>query len=169
LDSTVGAATAPTNALAVSARYTSSAPALTANQAIMQQCDSAGTQFVRPYRRSQYKATPITITASTTPVTIVAAQGANIFADITGLIVTVTAAATTATGFTVTLTDGTANYVFDMDTGALATASADPTILVIPFPSPLPATTANTAWTLASSSATPTVHAVATFINNLAN
>jgi hypothetical protein len=169
MDSTVGAATAPTNALATSTRYTSSAPALTANQAIMVQCDSAGTQFVRPYRRSQYKATPVTITASTSPVTAAAAQGANIFADITGFYVTVTTAATTATTFTITLSDGTANYVFDLDTGALATASADPTILNFSFPSPLPATTANTAWTATSSSATPTMHIVTTFINNLAN
>lgn len=169
MDSTVGAATAPTNALATSVRYTSSAPALTANQAVMVQSDSAGTVFVRPYRRSQYKATPVTITASTTPVTAVAAQGAAVFADVTGFFVTVTTAATTATAFTITLSDGTANYVFDLDTGALATASADPTILSLAFPSPLPATTANTAWTATSSSATPTMHIVTTFIINIAN
>lgn len=169
LDAVTTAATSPANGIAVLGRYNTANPALTNGQTAAIQVDSAGTAFVRPYRRSQYKATPVTITASTTPVTAVAAQGANIFADITGFFVTVTAAATTATAFTITLSDGTVSYVFDLDTGALATSSADPTILSLPFPSPLPATTANTAWTATSSSATPTMHIVTTFIVNIAN
>lgn len=169
IDGVVGAGTAPTVGLGQLVRYVATAPAMTANQTVSEQADSAGTVFVRPYRRSQYKATASTITASTSPVTAVAAQGASIFADVTGFTVTVTTAATTATAFTITLSDGTANYVFDLDTGALATAAAAPTVLVVPFPSPLPATTANTAWTVTSSSATPTMHVVTNFVNNLAN
>lgn len=169
IDASLGAGTAPADGLGQLVRYVSTAPALTANQTVSEQADSAGTIFTRPYRRSQYKATASTITASTSPVTAVAAQGASIFADVTGFTVTVTTAATTATAFTITLSDGTANYVFDLDTGALATAAAAPTVLVVPFPSPLPATTANTAWTVTSSSATPTMHVVTNFVNNLAN
>ena len=42
LDSTIGAATAPTNALAISSVYQTTIPALTAGQAVAVQCDTTG-------------------------------------------------------------------------------------------------------------------------------
>ena len=74
---------------------------------------------------------------------------------------TTTPAATVSLPFTLTLSDGTATYVWDMETGALATSSADGTLLNLAFNPPLPATTAATAWTIATNVATVTVHAVA--------
>jgi hypothetical protein len=96
------------------------------------------------------KATTCTTEAATT---ILAAQAAGIFADITTIVLTATGA--TAAAFTVTLGDGTAGYIYDMTTGA---ATSTGTQININFQPPLPATSAATAWTLAMSSAT-TVHA----------
>jgi hypothetical protein len=55
LDSTIGAATAPTNALATSAVYQTTVPALTAGQAVAVQADSTGSTFVNiEGRRATY-------------------------------------------------------------------------------------------------------------------
>jgi hypothetical protein len=53
LDSTIGAATAPTNALATSAVYQTTVPALTAGQAAARQCDTTGSAYVNTTGRSQ--------------------------------------------------------------------------------------------------------------------
>jgi hypothetical protein len=46
LDSTIGAATAPTNALATSAVFQSTIPVLTTGQAVAAQCDTTGSRYV---------------------------------------------------------------------------------------------------------------------------
>jgi hypothetical protein len=56
LDSTIGAATAPTNALAISGVYQTTVPALTAGQAVAQQCDTTGAIWVnKDSRRQSYR------------------------------------------------------------------------------------------------------------------
>jgi hypothetical protein len=164
LDGTVVAGTAPTNALATLVVNQTTAPSLTTGQSVAAQADYVGSQFVKPYRRSQSVAGAATITTSTSPVTLIAAQASGIFADIGSLVITVAAGAVSNTSFTVTLSDGTASYIFDVFTGSLATITDSPTVVSANFNPPIPATSAATAWTVTSSSATPTLHCVATAV-----
>lgn len=159
LDGTaVTPATAPTNGVATLVVNETTAPSLTNGQSVGVQGDYVGNIFTRPFRRSQTVAQSSVINASTSPVTCLAAQGAGIFADISTFVLTITAAATTDLGFTVTLSDGTASYVFDLNTGSLGTGTGDPNNpLVLLLPVPLPATSANTAWTITSSVSTGVV------------
>lgn len=140
--------------------YQAVSPQLANAQTTQMQCDFAGSHFVKPYRRSQTVAAKSVITNSAVAVTALPAQAAGIFADISSLIVTVTPAATVSLPFTLTLSDGTATYVWDMETGALATSPADGTLLNLAFNPPLPATTTATAWTIATNVATVVVHGV---------
>jgi hypothetical protein len=142
-------------------QYSGSAPPVSFGQYIPLQTDYAGSLFVKPIRRSTTAASTAIISSSSAAVTVMPAQAAGIFADISSLVVTTTPAATVSLPFTLTLSDGTATYVWDMETGALATSSADGTLLNLAFNPPLPATTAATAWTIATNVATVTVHAVA--------
>lgn len=72
LDSTIGAATAPTNALAISGVYQSTIPALTAGQAVAIQVDTTGSQNVNLEGR---KATYSAVANSTSTATFTAAAG----------------------------------------------------------------------------------------------
>jgi hypothetical protein len=150
-DGPITAAGAPANGLAVLHVYESTAPALTTGQSVAAQCDSAGSLFVKPLRRSQTvsKATTIITTGATS---ILAAQAAGTFADISSLIVSA-ADTTSRSPFTITLSDGTNSYIYDMDSNA----SAGCQFMNLVFNPPLPATSAATAWTLNLSVAT-TVH-----------
>ena len=85
-----------------------------------------------------------------------ATPAAATFADLSQLIITVGAIATTAIAFTATLSDGTNTYIYDMDTGVIASGGADP--LIINFNPPLPATSAATGWTIALSVNTVVAH-----------
>jgi hypothetical protein len=158
LDSAIGPASAPTNGIAVLGTYKNSLPAPSNSQSLMLQMDYGGSLFVKPLRRSESVAQATTIASSSSATTVLAAQATGIFADISNLIITVTPAATTNLAFTATLSDGTNSYIYDMDTGGLATSVADPTQININFNPPLPATSAATAWTIALSVATVTVH-----------
>jgi hypothetical protein len=109
------------------------------------QCDSWGDLFVKPYRRSQIVSKPTTIT-TTAVTTIMAAQAAGIFADISTLIVTATSSATAA-AFTVTLSDGTLSYIYDMNVDNAVGSQQ----INLCFDPPLSASSAATAWTLTSS------------------
>src|SRR5271157_75080 len=151
MDAVITAATAPANALAILSVNNTTAPSLTTGQSVALQSDYQGSIFIKPYRRGQTvsKATTCTTTAATT---ILAAQAAGIFADISTIVITVTGAA--AAAFTVTLSDGTNSYIYDMTTG---TATSTGTQVNITFNPPLPAASAATAWTLAMSAAN-TVH-----------
>jgi hypothetical protein len=158
LDAVITAATAPTDGLATLVVYNSTSPSLTTGQSVAKQGDYVGSQFVKPYRRSQTVAQATTIAASTTKTTVLAAQAAGVFADISTLIMTVVPGATVDTAFTAILTDGTNNYTISMDTGALGTAVGVPAPINITFNPPLPATTAATVWSVTLSSSTPTVY-----------
>lgn len=158
LDAVVTAATAPANGLATLVENVTTAPSLTTGQTVAAQADYEGSLFVKPYRRGQTVTKATTIASSSSATTVLAAQASGIFADISNLIITVTPAASTDLAFTATLSDGTNSFLYDMDTGALATATADPTTININFNPPLPATTAATAWTITLSVATVTVH-----------
>lgn len=155
LDSVTTAATTPANALAVSVANVTTAPSLTTGQSVAAQGDYQGSLFVKPYRRGQTvrQATTISATGATT---ILAAQAAGIFADISTLIISVTPQATTASSFTATLSDGTFTCIFDF-IAQVTTANGTTPPAVLIFDPPLTATTAATAWTL-NLSATNTVH-----------
>ncbi len=127
------------------------APSLVAGQSVNMQCDYQGGLFVKPYRRGQTKAQGTALHATLVATTVMAAQAAGIFADISAIVITTVPAATTDLSFTTTLSDGTASYVFNLDTGALATATADPSLFQLNFDPPLPATSAATAWTMTNS------------------
>lgn len=156
MDAVTTAATTPASGVATLVANVTTPPSLTTGQSVVAQADYVGSHFVKPYRRSQTVAQATTINA-TGATTVLAAQAAGVFADISNLIITVVPGATVDVAFTVTLSDGTNNFIYDLDTGALATAPADPTQININFNPPLPATTAATAWTLNESSA-QTIH-----------
>lgn len=149
---TIGNAVAATGIAASAAygEYLSTAPAPTTGQYSSLQTDYTGSLFVKPYRRSQTVA-QATACTTTAPTTVLAAQAAGIFADITTLILTVLAVAVDV-NFTVTLSDGTISHVFNLNTGGVTSPSPG-TQLAVSFNPPLPATTAATAWTLAMSTA----------------
>src|SRR4029077_4485162 len=149
------AATAPANGVAVLVNNVTTAPSLTTGQSVMAQADYQGSLFVKPIRRGQTKSAATTISA-TGATTILAAQAAGIFADISTLIISVTPQASTASSFTVTVSDGTVSYIFDM-VAQVTTANATTPPINLVFNPPLPATTAATAWT-ANMSATNTIH-----------
>jgi hypothetical protein len=155
LDALITAATAPAAGLAMLSVNQTTPPSLTTGQSVALQSDYTGSIFVKPYRRSETVAQATTIASSAAATTVLAAQAAAIFADINTLVITATAALTTDLQFTATLSDGTASYIFDMETGTIATPASP---LVISFNPPISATTAATAWTIALSVATVTVH-----------
>jgi hypothetical protein len=156
LDGPIAAGAAPTRGLATISQYSTTAPAPTNAQVMAVQSDSSGSIFVKPIRRSETVVKATTITNSTTATTVVTAQAAGIFADVSSLVITVTPAATTALVFTATLSDGTNSYIYDMDTGTVASSVGFPINII--FNPPLIATTAATAWTITLSVNTVTVH-----------
>lgn len=158
LDGVITAATAPVNGLMTLAVNRTTAPSLTTGQSVGAQCDYQGSLFVKPYRRGQTVSQYTNIASSSAATTILAAQGTGIFADISTLIVTVTPAAATAIQFTATLSDGTKSYVYDLDTGITAATGSEGVGLNFSFNPPMPASSANTVWTLALSVATVTVN-----------
>jgi hypothetical protein len=138
--------------------YLSTAPAPTTGQYSALQTDYVGSLFIKHARRSETLSQATTIASSSASTTVLASGGANIFTDISNLIVTVTTAATTSIPFTVTLSDGTKSFIYDMETGSLTTNAPSP--LALAFDPPLAASSAATVWTIALSVATVTVHIV---------
>jgi hypothetical protein len=127
------------------------------NNVIVLQTNSAASLFVKPYRRNETIAKATTISLTLTAATVVAASGSGLlFTDLCSIFISTTPAATTALVFTATLSDGTASYIFDMDTGTVASSVGAP--INITFNPPLKATTANVIWTLQLSVNTVTVH-----------
>jgi len=94
-----------------------------------------------------------TITSSTTATTVVTAPGASVFADLTHL--TITNGSATAT--TVTLSDGTKSYVYNVPGGGGLTTNFNP---------PKPATTANVAWTAACGTSVASIYINAVYVKN---
>src|SRR5579864_26270 len=148
---TIGNAVAATGIAAHASygEYLSTAPAPTTGQYSALQTDNAGSLFVKNTRRSQTAAQGTTITTTTTATAVTATPAASTFADLSQLIITVTPIAGTAIAFTATLSDGTNTYIYDLDTGVIATGGGD--LLVANFNPPLPATSAATGWTVALS------------------
>jgi len=167
LDATLAAGTSPTNGLGIVAQYNTTVPAPTAAQTVGLQCAPNGSLLTQPFRRSQIKMATGSI-ASTTAATLLAAQGAGIFADLKSLVLTLSAE-TTAAYITVNISDGTNTYEFGFSSEAVGTAGSGAWPVPINWDVPIPATTANTAWTIALSAADATVRYVAQFINQTAN
>jgi hypothetical protein len=162
--------TGPTNTLQVGGEYKSAAPTPSTGQLLYLEMDPAGDVMTRNYRRSQIVAQATTIASSASATTVLSAQAASTYADIANFGITVTPAASTAIQFTATLSDGTASYIFDCDTGVTAaTGGYTGGCVEKNFNPPLPATSAATAWTVALSVATVTVHITVTAIKQLAN
>jgi hypothetical protein len=153
LDGVITVATAPANALATLSVNQTTAPSLAAGQSVALQSDYQGSVFVKPYRRGQTvsKATTIAVNTITT---VLAAQAAGIFADISEFILTATPIATSV-ATTATLSDGTNSYIFDFIPGTATALGSDP--IIFEFNPPLPAASAATAWTVTMSTAN-TVH-----------
>jgi hypothetical protein len=103
--------------------------------------------------RSSVDRKATTITSSTSATTVVAAAGSGVYADISSLIVT--NSSTTAT--LVTLSDGTVSFVYSVPAGSGFT---------MPFSPPLPATSANTAWTLACGTSVASVYCNVVYVKN---
>jgi hypothetical protein len=154
----IAAATAPLSGVMTLAENVTTAPSLTTGQSVAAQCDYQGSLFVKPFRRGQTKAQATTITNTSAATTVLAAAAAGIFSDISALVVTPTAQST-GVAFTITLSDGTNNYVFDMNTGSTTSLVIQPP-LALDFNPPIAASTAATAWTIALSSNAVTVHIV---------
>jgi hypothetical protein len=159
LDAVTTATTTPANGLATLVANVTTAPSLTTGQSVAAQCDWGGSLFVKPIRRQNTTSKATTIAASASATTILAAQAAGVFADISNIIITVTptAGATAGVTFTATLSDGTNSYIFDMNTGNDSTTTiagnpGDP--INIQFNPPLPAASAATAWTQTNSVST---------------
>ncbi len=146
------------------ATYNSAAPVPTVGFPVAAQADGYGNRFVAPYRRSQTVPAPGNI-ASATPATLVAAQGVGIFADLSVLVLTMREGTTANIFFAVLISDGTNSYRFNFMSQDVTTFQ--PTAgLSMTFNPPLKAANANTAWTIALSSATdaPSVDYVANFV-----
>jgi hypothetical protein len=142
----ITAATAPTTGNAVLSVNNTTAPSLTTGQSVALQCDYEGNIFTKNCRHSQIATQGTTISASVAATSIMPAQTA-LYADISMLVFTVAPIATTAIDFTVTLSDGSSTYVFNMNTGVTATGTGS-TSLVMPFNPPLRASSTATAWTV---------------------
>jgi hypothetical protein len=102
MDSTIGAATAPANALAISGVYQTTVPALTAGQAVAQQVDTTGSHYVNTtgrsatYRMAVKSFTPV---ASASSPTFSIQGSASKTVRITRIVVTTSVITGTATPF----------------------------------------------------------------------
>lgn len=152
---TAAAATATGNPVRVGAiARTTNPTAVTDGQVSNVMTDKVGRMVVvQGHARDLVGKQATTITSSTTATTIIGAQGASVFADITSL--TVTNGSATAT--TVTLSDGTFSAVYNVPGGGG---------FVNTFSPPLPATAANVAWTLTCGTSVASIYVVAVFVRN---
>jgi hypothetical protein len=163
----LGAGTAPSYMEVVGGQYNSSAPAPSAGQTLGLQLAPNGSLVVQGFRRSQMGVATGNI-ASTTAATMISAAGSGVYTDIVSLVLTLSAE-TTAAYITVNVSDGTNTYKFGIASEAVGTAGAGAGNLVINFPVPLPATSANTAWTIALSAADATVQYTVIYVKQTAN
>lgn len=157
---TIAAAAAPNSGLAVLTVYNTAAPAPTSGQSMAAQSDYAGSVFTIK-RRAQSKANTLQLAGGGTG-TLLAAQAAGIFADLSGLVITFSSAvAAGGTGaYPMALTDGTTTYQFNMFIG---TNAAVPPIIVL-FDPPLPAGGAAAPWTIRGLSTIATANIIGNFV-----
>lgn len=148
--------------------YNSSAPALVSGGVAAVQLDAYGNTFVNVSRRSQVVPETGNI-ASATAATLCPAQGAGIFADLATLVLSLREGATANVFFGVNISDGTKTYRFNFMSQDVTTFQPGAPFSVC-FDPPMPATTANIAWTIALTSATdtPSVDYIATFVKQQA-
>lgn len=133
---------------------TANPTAVTDGQASNVMTDKVGRQVVvQGHVREQVDRKATTITSSTSVTTVVAAGGSGVFTDITSLIIM----NSSATATLVTLSDGTVSYVYYLGAGSGFT---------MPFNPPLPATTANTAWTLTCGTSVASVYCNVVYVDN---
>ena len=144
--------TPPANALQTSAIAATALPAATtATKTVVPMADKFGRQ-VLVLQGDRALFTPFSVqSTAASPATLLASGGAGVFTDITELILTNEGAATI-----VSISDGTITYKF-----ALAANGG----LTKTFATPLPATSAATAWTI-SNSAAVNVDVVGVAVNN---
>lgn len=136
---TIAAGAAPNSGIAVLAVYNTAAPAPTSGQSAALQSDWSGNLFTAKRRSNSISA----VVAVTGTQTLLAAQAAGVFADLAGVVISISSV--TATGFcTYNLSDGTIVYPFVFDLSSLTIPSAQPFSAV--FDPPLPATTTATPW-----------------------
>lgn len=135
-------------------------------QAITFQANSRHTPHSRSvlkgHRRSQIITQATAITSSSVQ-TILAAQ-TGFYTDITNLIITTTSV-NASTPFTVSITDGTNTYLFDLNPDQAVGSNT----ISIPFNPPLPAASSGHIWQQTNSSATPTTHTTVVAVKQAAN
>jgi hypothetical protein len=148
--------------------YNSAAPIPAAGAASPVQVDAYGNIFVNEIRRSQVVPATGNI-ASATAATLLAAQGAGIFADMSSLVLTLREGATANIFFGVLVSDGTNSYRFNFLAQDVTTQPPS-SPFQLSFNPPIPAHAANTAWTIALTSATdsPSVDYIAVFVKQQA-
>lgn len=156
LASSTTASTVPSNAMFVGNRAATANPtAVTDGQLVGAMVDKLGRRaVVLNHVRDMVVTSATTITNTITATSVLAAQGSNVFGDITSL--TITNASATAT--TATLSDGTKSYIY-----AIASNGG----ITLQFTTPLPATSSNTAWTVALGVNTVTMYVNIVAVKNL--
>lgn len=147
------AATVPANAILQGLRAATAYPtAVTDGQLVAPMADKAGRHAVVINAPRDLIGTASVNASAASATSLIAAAGANIFTDIASLVIT----NETSTATIVSVTDGTTTYKF-----ALAANGG----IVLNFPTPLPAATANTAWTCGNS-ATVALDYVVVYVKN---
>lgn len=149
------AATAPTTAFEEGTIASTSLPtAVTNGQLVGAMGDKFGRTVVIPQAtRDIMGIANLTITASTSPTSLIVAAGSGIFTDITDLSIV----NTSGTATEVDISDGTNIYYFYVPAGDMRGAV---------YQVPCPATTANTAWTATTLTSVSSVKISAKYIKN---
>ena len=155
------AATVPAGALLSGARAQNANPtAVTNGQMVAIAADLAGRIITTPLNYRTLHGAQTTTISATGVTTIVAAGGASVFRDLTGLIITTAGAAAQ----TITITDGTTSWILDYPNAAVAPGVP----AIFDFGDvPWRATTANTVWSANQSVATA-CHYLARYVDRLA-
>lgn len=174
VDATTTAAAAPANGLVALAVCTTNTVTTTVGnaQSIAQQCDYVGNLFVRPFRRSQISPVQLATLSTTTAQTLFTAGATGVYKDISNLIITPLANATTSLPFVVNVTDGTTTYHFNLRTGSAASTAGqalDGTNVVVNFNPPLPQSTTATTWMVNLNVTTCTCAIVAAAVQSMIN
>lgn len=118
--------------------------------------DKFGRQIVLPVTVRDLVGIQPTTISTTTPTTIVTAAGSGVFADLLSLIISNTSASTNTR---VDISDGTVTFSLQSIGGA-------PPVGIPYMGTPIPATTANTAWTATLATATTDIRVVAIYAKN---
>jgi hypothetical protein len=163
IDSTLAAGSAPSNGLAIIGQYNTTVPTPTAGQTVAMQLGPNGNLIDQPYRRSQIITNALSITSNNTAQQLLASQ-TGFYTDLTSLIISTSSLAPTAP-FTVSISDGSKTYVFDLNTDQAVGAN----VMNIVFNPPLVATSLSTQWTQTNSSSSVTTHTTVVAVKQAAS